>query len=239
MASLSKENFPSQPKLIFMGTPQFAVPTLQALIEKGHEILAVVTQPDRPKGRGRKHVPSPVKELAAARQIKVLQPQNVSDDHFCDQMREMEPDMAIVVAFGQILKKNLLTIPGFGPDVSSKVLAAIGNPWRFENRRQVIKLAGWDLNAQRSGKKSETVTPVISKRGKAELRYALYQAAFIASSKNQYFVMYFTNKLRGREREKGIKTKMRVKLAAKLLVIAWTLMKREEPFNPDYLNLDE
>ena len=133
----------------------------------------------------------------------------------------------------------LLTIPGFGPDVSSKVLAAIGNPWRFENRRQVIKLAGWDLNAQRSGKKSETVTPVISKRGKAELRYALYQAAFIASSKNQYFVMYFTNKLRGREREKGIKTKMRVKLAAKLLVIAWTLMKREEPFNPDYLNLDE
>lgn len=114
MASLSKENFPSQPKLIFMGTPQFAVPTLQALIEKGHEILAVVTQPDRPKGRGRKQVPSPVKELAAAHQIKVLQPQNVSDDHFCGQIRKMEPDMAIVVAFGQILKKNLLTIPGWG-----------------------------------------------------------------------------------------------------------------------------
>jgi methionyl-tRNA formyltransferase len=114
MASLSKENFPSRPKLIFMGTPQFAVPTLQALIEKGHEILAVVTQPDRPKGRGRKQVPSPVKELAAAHQIKVLQPQKVSDDHFCDQIREMEPDMAIVVAFGQLLKKNLLTIPGWG-----------------------------------------------------------------------------------------------------------------------------
>jgi transposase len=81
-------------------------------------------------------------------------------------------------------------------------------------------LAGWDLNAKRSGKKSETVTPVISKRGKAELRYALYQAAFIASIKNQYFVTYYTNKLRGREREKGIKTKMRVKLAAKLLVIS-------------------
>ena len=79
---------------------------------------------------------------------------------------------------------------------------------------------------------------VISKKGKAELRYALYQAAFIASTKNQYFVMYYTNKLRGREREKGIKTKMRVKLAAKLLVIAWTLMKKEEPFNPDYLKID-
>ncbi len=132
----------------------------------------------------------------------------------------------------------LLTIPGFGPDVSSKVLAAIGNPFRFENENQVLKLAGWDLNAKRSGKKSETVSPVISKRGKAELRYALYQAAFIASTRNQYFVMYYTNKLRGREKEKGIKTKMRVKLAAKLLVIAWTLMKKEEPFNPDYLKIE-
>ena len=133
----------------------------------------------------------------------------------------------------------LRTIPGFGPDVSSKVLAAIGNPFRFDHEKQVLKLAGWDLSAKRSGKKSETVTPVISKKGKAALRYALYQAAFVASTKNQYFVMYYTNKLRGREREKGIKTKMRVKLAAKLLVIAWTLMKKQEPYNPDYLNIDE
>ncbi len=99
-------------------------------------------------------------------------------------------------------------------------------------------MAGWDLSAKRSGKKSETVIPVISKKGKADLRYALYQAAFIASSKNRYFVTYYTNKLPGRQREKGIKTKMRVKLAAKLLIIAWTLMKKEEPFNPDYLNID-
>ncbi len=132
----------------------------------------------------------------------------------------------------------LLTIPGFGPDVSSKVLAAIGNPYRFDNERQVLKMAGWDLSARRSGEKSDTVTPVISKRGKADLRYGLYQAAFIASSKNRYFVSYFTNKLRGREKEKGIKTKMRVKLAAKLLVVAWTLMKKEEPFNPDFLKID-
>jgi len=132
----------------------------------------------------------------------------------------------------------LKTMPGFGPDVSSKVLGAIGNPFRFDTEKQVLKMAGWDLSARRSGKKSETVTPVISKKGKADLRYALYQAAHVASSKNQYFVMYFTNKLRGREREKGIKTKMKVKLAAKLLVIAWSLMKKEEPFNPDYLNID-
>jgi len=132
----------------------------------------------------------------------------------------------------------LLTIPGFGPDVASRVLAAIGNPYRFENHRQVLKMAGWDLSASRSGKNSNAITPVISKKGKAELRYALYQAALIASTRNQVFVMYYTNKLRGRERERGIKTKMRVKLAAKLLVIAWTLMKKKEPFNPDFLNMD-
>jgi len=132
----------------------------------------------------------------------------------------------------------LLSIPGFGPDVSAKVLAAIGNPFRFDSQKQVLKMAGMDLSAKRSGKKSESVTPKLSKKGKASLRYALYQAAHIASSRNQYFVTYFTNKLRGREREKGIKTKMKVKLAAKLLVIAWILMKKQEPFNPDYLNIE-
>ncbi len=132
----------------------------------------------------------------------------------------------------------LLTIPGFGPDVSSKVLGYIGNPFRFNNRKQVLKMAGWDLSASRSGKKSGNVVPVISKKGKGDLRYALYQAAMIASVRNRYFVSYYTNKLRGREREKGIKTKMRVKLAAKMLIIAWTLMKKKEPFNPEYLNIE-
>jgi transposase len=132
----------------------------------------------------------------------------------------------------------LLSIPGFGPDVSAKVLGAIGDPFRFENGKQVLKLAGLDLNAERSGKSSDLARPVISKKGKAGLRYALYQAAFIASTKNRYFMVYFTNKLRGREREPGIKTKMRVKLSAKLLIIAWTLMKKKEPFNPDYLGIE-
>ena len=132
----------------------------------------------------------------------------------------------------------LRTIPGFGPDISAKVLGAIGNPFRFDNGKQVLKMAGMDLNAKRSGKNSKTAVPVISKKGKADLRYAIYQAAFIASTKNRYFVTYYTNKLRGREKEKGIKTKMRVKLAAKMLIIAWTLMKKEDPFNPDFLNLE-
>jgi transposase len=125
----------------------------------------------------------------------------------------------------------LLTIPGFGPDISAKVLGAIGNPHRFENHRQVLKTAGLDLSADRSGKRTD-VTPVISKKGKADLRYGLYQAALIASTRNSAFMTYFTTKLKGREREKGIGTKMRVKLAAKMLVIAWTLMKKKEKFDP-------
>ena len=132
----------------------------------------------------------------------------------------------------------LLTIPGFGPDVSSKVLGAIGNPFRFDYGKQVLKLAGYDLCANRSGKTSDSEVPVISKRGKAYLRYALYQAAFIASTSNRHFIIYYTNKLCGRQREKGIKTKMKVKLAAKMLIIAWALMKKKEPFNPEYLNID-
>ena len=132
----------------------------------------------------------------------------------------------------------LLSIPGFGPDISSKVLGAIGNPFRFDNGKQVLKLAGFDLSASRSGKTSDSAVPVISKRGKAYLRYALYQAAFIASTSNINFIRYYRNKLRGREREKGIKTKMKVKLGAKLLIIAWTLMKKEELFDPAYLNID-
>ena len=132
----------------------------------------------------------------------------------------------------------LLTIPGFGPDVSAKVLGAIGNPDRFLNGRQVLKLAGFDLSADRSGKDSDKAIPEISKRGKADLRYALYQAALVASCQNRELMIYYTNKIRGREKEKGIHTKMRVKLAAKLLVIAWTLMKKKEAFNPAYLNAE-
>lgn len=130
----------------------------------------------------------------------------------------------------------LLTIPGFGPDISSKVLAAIGDPERFTSGKQVLKMAGFDLCASRSGKTSSSARPVISKRGKSDLRYALYQAALISSLSSKEFIVYHTNKIRGREREKGISTKMRVKLAAKLLIIAWTLMKKKEPFDPTWLN---
>ena len=129
----------------------------------------------------------------------------------------------------------LKSIPGFGPYVSAMTLAAIGNPHRFENRAQLIRLAGFDLCAHRSGQKSTAAVPVISKKGKADLRYALYQAALVASSLSRHFRPYYNRLLEGRQREKGIRTKMRVKIAAKMLVIAWTLMKRKEFFNPAHI----
>jgi transposase len=130
----------------------------------------------------------------------------------------------------------LLTIPGFGPDVSAKVIGALGNPFRFQNRKQVLKMAGLDLSADRSGKTSDTANPVISKKGKADLRYALYQAAFIASTRHRPWIEHYTDQLQGRAKEPGIKTKRFVKLSAKLLIIAWTIMKKKEPYNPRFLN---
>lgn len=125
---------------------------------------------------------------------------------------------------------HLLSIPGFGPTLSAMVLAAIGDPSRFDNQKQVLRLAGLDLAAARSGKNSEKATPVISKQGKAALRYALVQAATIGCRCNAALSAYFSRLLKGRELERGIVMKMKVKTAAKLLVVAWTLMLRKEDF---------
>jgi len=154
-----------------------------------------------------------------------------------DSIREVEDNIEEVCScFPEY--RCLLSIPGFGPDIASRVIAAIGNPFRFDNQRQVLKMAGMDLSANRSGKTSDNATPRLSKNGNAYLRYALYQASMIASYRSTPFIQYFTDKLRGREKEKGIKTKMRVKLAAKMLIISWTLMKKREEFDPKYLSID-
>lgn len=129
----------------------------------------------------------------------------------------------------------LMSIPGFGPGISAKVIGALGEPRRFDNHRQVLKLAGLDLSGSRSGKRDD-VPVVISKKGKADLRYGLYQAALVASTRNRSFMRYFTDRMAGRERERGIGTKIRVKMAAKMLVIAWTLMKRREMFDIRHIN---
>ncbi len=97
-----------------MGTPDFAVPPLRGLIENGHNVLAVVTQPDRPRGRGRKVAASPVKRVAIEYRLEVLQPEKASDRQFCEVVRRKGPDLLIVVAFGQILRDELLDIPRWG-----------------------------------------------------------------------------------------------------------------------------
>lgn len=130
----------------------------------------------------------------------------------------------------------LLTIPGFGPYISALVLAAIGNPHRFASHGQVLRLAGLDLNAKRSGKKSDASVPKISKKGDVDLRYGLYQAALIASYHNKYFVRLYNRILKNRYAERGIKTKARVKLAAKMLTIAWAMLKNNEPFDQELLS---
>lgn len=130
----------------------------------------------------------------------------------------------------------LLTIPGFGPYIAAVVLAAIGNPHRFNSHGQILRLAGLDLNAKRSGKTSNTSVPKISKKGNADLRYGLFQSALIAAYHNKHFVLMYNRMLKNRLGERGIKTKARVKLAAKMLTIAWAMLKNNEPFDQERLS---
>jgi methionyl-tRNA formyltransferase len=101
-------------RIIFMGTPEFACPTLQALLDRGEQVVAVVTQPDRPKGRGQRLQSPPVKLLAEAHAIPVLQPLRVRAPEAVAAIRDLAPDLIVVVAFGQILPKVLLDIPRHG-----------------------------------------------------------------------------------------------------------------------------
>ena len=100
-------------RIVFMGTPEFAVPTLRALCEHGYEIVGVFTQPDRPKGRGNKLTPSPVKEYALSQGIPVFQPEKIRRDGV-DDLRALAPDLCVTAAFGQILSQEILDIPPMG-----------------------------------------------------------------------------------------------------------------------------
>lgn len=101
-------------KIIFMGTPDFAVGTLNAIADAGHEVVLAVTQPDKPKGRGNNMQFPPVKEAALARGIEVYQPQRVRRPECVEYLRQYEPDMIVVVAFGQILTREILDMPRYG-----------------------------------------------------------------------------------------------------------------------------
>ncbi len=113
--SLNKEKlFPKKPRIVFMGTPDFSVPALDSLIRNNYDAIAVVTQPDRPSGRGRQVVFSPVKDMAVKNNIRILQPEKVNTNVFYDLLRSLKPDIFIVIAFGHILKKELFDIPEYG-----------------------------------------------------------------------------------------------------------------------------
>lgn len=100
-------------KIVFMGTPEFAVPTLEKLIEK-HEVVAVVSQPDKPKGRGKKILFTPIKEVAVKNNIPVYQPIKLRDEEFVKQLKKIEADLFVVVAYGQILPESVLSMPKYG-----------------------------------------------------------------------------------------------------------------------------
>ncbi|MEJ2071148.1 MAG: methionyl-tRNA formyltransferase [Syntrophobacterales bacterium] len=101
-------------RLIFLGTPQFAVPSLKALLDAGEEVLAVITQPDRPRGRGQRVSPSPVKELALDQGLTVLQPVGLKDPEFVARLRDLAPELMVVTAYGRILTHEMLAIPSVG-----------------------------------------------------------------------------------------------------------------------------
>ncbi len=104
----------NKPRILFMGTPAFAVPSLDLLVEKAWPVIGVVTQPDRPRGRGQRLVASPVKEAAERHGLAVYQPEKVRAPEFLEFFRGLAPDMVVLVAFGQILPKDIIDGPPLG-----------------------------------------------------------------------------------------------------------------------------
>ena len=102
-------------RIVFMGTPDFAEESLKAIFKAGHEIVGVVTNPDRPKGRGMKMIPSPVKEFANENNLKIFQPEKVkNNEEFINELKALKPEVICVVAYGKILPKEILDIPPYG-----------------------------------------------------------------------------------------------------------------------------
>lgn len=101
-------------KTVYLGTPQFAVPTLEALVAAGHEVLAVYTQPDRPKGRGQSLAASPVKQAAERMGLAVVQPERIRREEPTQALRQLAPDIMVIVGYGQIIPQYIIDIPRFG-----------------------------------------------------------------------------------------------------------------------------
>ncbi|MFN2317587.1 MAG: methionyl-tRNA formyltransferase [Gemmatimonadales bacterium] len=122
-------------RIVFFGTPEFAVPSLQSLLDEQAQVVGVVTQPDRPRGRSRSVlIPPPIKTLAASRGLTVFQPERPAGDLFLAALRRLEPDLGVVVAYGHILKPEILAVPRLGMiNVHASLLPALRGaapiPW--------------------------------------------------------------------------------------------------------------
>ena len=98
-------------RIVFMGTPEFAIPSLRILVDHGYDVVGVVTAPDRPSGRGLQLTPSPVKEYAVSKGLKVLQPEKLRDPSFLEELQATKPDLAVVVAFRMLPLTNPVMLP--------------------------------------------------------------------------------------------------------------------------------
>ena len=101
-------------RIVYFGTPEFAVPTLRRLLDAGENVVALVSQPDRPRGRGHRLAPTPTKELALERGVPVLQPERLKDPQFLESVSALQPDLGVVAAYGKLLPDDLLRIPKLG-----------------------------------------------------------------------------------------------------------------------------
>ena len=103
-----------KPRIIFMGTPEFALPALSLLLAEEYPLVGVITQPDRPQGRGRVCLPSPVKVMALAHHLPIMQPERMRDDGFLAALRSLAPDLVVLAAYGQLLPKEITDRPSLG-----------------------------------------------------------------------------------------------------------------------------
>ena len=138
-------------KVVFFGTPEFAVPTLEHIVASRHNLVAVITQPDRPKGRGQKLTQTPIKQIAEKFGYDVLQPNSVRDSSFCRSLENLKPDLLVVVAFS-ILPRKILRIPTLGsinlhPSLLPAYRGAAPIVWAIANGESITGLTTFLLNA--------------------------------------------------------------------------------------------
>ena len=184
-------------RIVFMGTPEFAVPALKSLCRSGHRVLQVVTQPDRPKGRGKTVVFPPVKAAALDLGCPVIQPQSVRTPDFCDAMTALDPDLLVVAAYGHVLPQRILAIPKLGAvnihaSLLPKYRGAAPIQWAVINREKEtgVTLMLMDKGLDTGDMLSSASVPILpdDTSGSLHDRLALLGADLLIQTLNYYEV---------------------------------------------------